>query len=135
MVASNLQPDLLYGQEPAENGAIVVGSKATLYSIEWTGGDWHLLPEKDFRDYQLPPPSVPRAPNQDHYQEWLAACRGGVPAFCRFDGFASQLTEVMLVANLALRTGKQIEWDADKMEVRRCPEAEPFIKRPYRSRW
>ena len=50
--------------------------------------------------------SVPRAPEQSHHQEWLRACRGGPPAFCRFDGFAARLTETMLVANLALRTGK-----------------------------
>ena len=41
----------------------------------------------------------------------------------------SKLTETMLVANLALRTGRKIDWDAEAMEARGCPEASPFIRR------
>jgi len=94
-----------------------------------------LLPEERFREFKRPPSSVPRAPGQSHHQEWLAACRGGPPAFCRFDGFASRLTEAMLVANLALRTGRKIEWDPETMEARGCPEAAPFVRREYRAGW
>src|SRR6516162_6637996 len=115
--------DLIRGRKLAANGAIVVGTKGTLSSVEWTGGDWVLLPEERFRDYRAPEPSQPRAPRESHHQEWLAACRGGPAAFCRFDGFASQLTEAMLVANLALRLGRKITWDAEKLEVPGCAEA------------
>ncbi len=127
--------DLVGGRKLALNGAIVVGNKGTLSSAEWTGGDWVLLPEERFRDYQAPRPSLPRAPGESHHQEWLAACRGGPPAFCRFDGFAAQLTEAMLVANLALRLGRKVVWDAEKMEARGCPEAAPFVTRTYRGGW
>jgi predicted dehydrogenase len=127
--------ELIPGHKLAKNGAIVVGSKGTLYSVEWTGGDWLLFPEKRFRGYQPSKPSVPRAPGQSHYREWLEACKGGPPAFCRFDGFASQLTEAMLVANLALRTGQKILWDAKKMVASNCAEAAPYIKRRYRMGW
>ena len=82
-------PGLVGGRKLADNGAIVVGSKGTLSSTEWTGGDWVLLPESRFHDIKSPSPSVPRAPGQSHHQEWLHACRGGLPAFCRFDGFAA----------------------------------------------
>jgi len=127
--------DLIGGRKVAANGAIVVGKKATLYSIEWTGGDWVLLPEEKFRDYKPPEPTLPRAPGQSHHQEWIHACKGGFPTFCGFEGFASVLTEIMLVGNLALRTGKKIEWNAEKMEASQCPEAEPFVKRRYRKGW
>ena len=53
--------DLIGGGKVADNGAIVVGTKGTLYSIEWTGGDWHLLPGEKFRDWKARP-SQPRAP-------------------------------------------------------------------------
>jgi predicted dehydrogenase len=118
-----------------KNGAIVVGTKGTLYSAEWTGGDWKLLPERSFKDFQSPERSQPRAPNEDHHQEWIQACRGGPPAYCRFDGFAARLTEAMLVANLALRTGNKIRWDAETMQALECPEAAPFVRREYRSGW
>jgi predicted dehydrogenase len=127
--------DLVEGKKLADNGAIVVGTKGTLHSVEWTGGEWALLPEARFKDFQPPKTSVPRAPKESHHQEWLAACRGGPAAFCRFDGFASALTETMLVANLALRLGRKVVWDAEKMEVPGCPEAAPYIKRSYRKGW
>ena len=127
--------ELVSGHKLAANGAIVVGTKGTLSSVEWTGGDWALLPEDRFRDFKAPAHSRPRAPGQSHHREWLAACRGGAPAFCRFDGFASKLTEAMLVANLALRTGRKILWNAEAMEAQGCPEASPFIKREYRAGW
>jgi predicted dehydrogenase len=127
--------ELVGGRKLADNGAIVVGTKGTLSSVEWTGGDWVLLPDDRFRDFKPPKPSQPRAPEHSHHQEWLAACRGGAPAFCRFDGFASQLTETMLVANLALRTGRKILWNAEAMEAQGCPEASPFIRREYRAGW
>ena len=127
--------DLVGGRNLADNGAIVVGKKGTLSSVEWTGGDWNLLPEDRFRAFKPPHASVPRAPGQSHHQEWLLPPAGGPPAFCRFDGFAARLTETMLVANLALRTGKKIHWDAETMTAIGCPEAAPFISRDYRREW
>jgi len=127
--------DLISGSKMAKNGAIVVGKKGTLYSIEWTGGDWHLLPADRFRDWKPPAPTVPRAPSESHHQEWIQACKGGPPAFCNFIDFASGISETMLVANLALRTGKKIEWNVEAMKAYGVPEADPFIRREYRKGW
>jgi predicted dehydrogenase len=127
--------DLVGGRKLADNGAIVVGTKGTLYSAEWTGGDWALLPEERFRDYERPKPTLPRAPKESHHEEWLAACRGGPAAFCRFDGFAAGLTEALLVVNLALRLGRKVAWDAEKMQALDCPEAAAHVKRTYRTGW
>ncbi len=124
---------LIGGQELAKNGAILVGEQGTLYSIEWTGADWHLLPEEKFRDFQLPVPSVPRSTG--HHDEWIAACKGGPPAFCNFVDFGAPLTEVMLLGNLALRTGKKIEWDAAAMQAKGHPAADAFIRPEYRQGW
>ena len=126
---------LIGGHEVASNGAIVIGNKATLYSIEWTGGDWHLLPEDKFRDYQPPAPTIPRAPQGNHHQDWIRACTGGEPSLCRFEGFASELTETLLVGVLALRIGEKIEWDAGKMQAIGCPAAQPYIEREPRKGW
>ncbi len=100
-----------------------------------SGGQWSLLPAERFRDYQPPKPSLPRAPGESQHQEWLRACRGGAPAFCRFEGFAATLTEALLVADLSVRTGQKITWDAEKMEASGCPEAGPWIKRQARTGW
>jgi len=125
--------DLIGGRGVAKNGAILVGENRTMYSIEWTGADWHLLPEDKFRDYRPPEPFLPRSPG--HHAEWIAACKGGPPAFCNFVDFAAPLTEVMLLGNLALRTGQKIEWDAEAMRANGCPQADELIRRKYRKGW
>lgn len=124
---------LIGGREVARNGAILVGQKGTLYSVEWTGADWHLLPEEKFRDYRPPAPTVPRCAG--HHQEWIAACKGGRPALCNFPDFAVELTEVMLLGCLAQRLGKTVQWDAARMRAEGCPEADRFIRRDYRKGW
>jgi predicted dehydrogenase len=125
--------DLIPGRKVADNGAILVGEKGTLYSIEWTGGDWHLLPEEKFRDFKPPKQTEPRSPG--HHAEWIRACKGGPAAYCNFIDFAAAITEVMLLGDLALRTGKRIDWDAAAMRARGCPEADEWINRKYRKGW
>lgn len=125
--------DLIFGRKVAGNGAILVGERGTLYSIEWTGGDWHLLPEEKFRDWRLPAATVPRSAG--HHKEWVAACKGGPATFCNFIDFAAPLTEVMLLGCLGQRVGKKIEWDAANMRATGCPEADKFIRREYRKGW
>jgi len=49
--------------------------------------------------------------------------------------YASRLTEAMLVGVLAVRLGKKIEWDTDKMQATNAPEAAPIIRREYRRGW
>jgi predicted dehydrogenase len=127
-------PESLTGCKLAGNAAILVGSAGTLYSAEWTGGLWRLFPEEKFRGYKHPERTLPRAPRQDHYLEWLQACKGEGSAFCNFADFAAPLTEVMLVGALALRLGKDLRWDAEKMQAD-CPEAAPLVRREYRKGW
>ena len=125
--------ELIGGGQVAKNGAILVGDQGTMYSIEWTGANWRLLPDETFRDYRPPEPSVARS--SGHHAEWITACQGGPPAFCNFVAFGAPLTEVMLLGNLAIRTGQKIEWDAQAMRATGCPEADAFIQREYRKGW
>lgn len=64
----------------------------------------------------------------------LDACKGGKPASSNFD-YAARLTEIVLLGNVALRVGKKIYWDSEKMRATNAPEADPFIKGTYRSGW
>ena len=94
--------DLLGGHEPDKNGAILVGANGTLYSVDWTGAQWSLLPRAKFRDYQPPAPTLPRSGGK-HHAEWVRACKGGPMSFCNFPDFASPLTEVMLLSCFAAK--------------------------------
>ena len=41
----------------------------------------------------------------------------------------------MLLGNVAVRVGKQLEYDAANMKVTNCPEADQFINPSYRPGW
>jgi hypothetical protein len=69
-----------------------------------------------------------------HHHEWVDACRGRGKALSNF-AYASVLTETLLLGNVALRTGKRIEWDATAMTAKGCPEAEPFVRPTFRKGW
>jgi hypothetical protein len=91
-----------------------------------------LLPEKEFAGLQRPPRTIPDSIG--HHAEWLRACKTGAPTTCHF-GYSGLLTEANHLGNVAYRTGKKIEWDAEKMYVTNAPEAERFVHREYRKGW
>jgi predicted dehydrogenase len=84
-------------------------------------------------NYQPPAPSVARV--SSHHAEWVAACKGQRAALCNFIDFGAPLTEVMLLGNLALRTGQKIDWDAAAMQAKGNPAADELIRREYRKGW
>ena len=43
--------------------------------------------------------------------------------------------EAALLCNVALRTGEKLIWDAKNLKAIGCPEADAFIRRPYRKGW
>jgi hypothetical protein len=62
------------------------------------------------------------------------ACRGRGKTLSEF-GYASRLTESLLLGNVAIRTGKAIEWDSSAMRATNAPEAEVFVKPTFRNGW
>jgi len=69
-----------------------------------------------------------------HHQEWISACKTGSTTTCNFD-YSGALTESVLLGNVAYRTGKQLQWDAEHLKAANCPEAEKLIRREYRKGW
>ncbi len=135
-----LPPEDLFHGEPIpkrDGGSLIIGSKGTLLTRTWSGGAsdadrFQLLPRRQFEGYQAPTAFLPRVTSQHH--EWVAACRGEGQTLSNF-GYASVLTESLLLGNVALRVGKKIEWDAEHMEAKGCPEAAPFIHPEFRTGW
>jgi hypothetical protein len=69
-----------------------------------------------------------------HHEEWLEAILGGPDAFSNFD-HSGPLTEMVLLGNLAVRTGRRIEWDVANMRVTNDREAQKYVRREYRKGW
>ena len=69
-------------------------------------------------------------------QELSRAIRGeGSKPISNFEDHAGPLTEMVLAGNLALRSGKKVDWDSASMEARGMPELQSMIKREYRQGW
>ena len=136
----NLPPaDLLHGEKASSSGAILVGTKGSLFTPSDYGIEQTLLPRKQFADYEPPPPTIERLGgirdcDANQKREWIRAAQGGPPAMSNFD-YASTMTETMLLGNVAVRVGKSLEYDAKTGNVINCPDAAPFISREYRKGW
>ena len=114
-----------------ENGVLFVGEKGFITAAGWSGMP-RLLPLELHRSYVRPAKTLPRV--EGHHADWLQACKGGRPASGHF-GYGARLTEMMLLGNVALRTGKRLTWDADNMRATNAPEADQYLRLPYRKGW
>jgi hypothetical protein len=128
---------LFQGEPIPTNGSLIIGSKGTLFTRTWHGGEspddmFVLLPRKHFLDYTSPAPTLPRT--KEHHYEFIQACKGGPKTESSF-AYASVLTEALLVGQLALRTGKKIEWSAARMRAIGVPEAEKYVHPEFRKGW
>ncbi len=124
-------PELVKQKNIPQWGSAVlfVGSKGMLISDY---GRHQLLPENQFADFKRPDPFIPESIG--HHREWAEACKSGGPTTCNFE-YSGALTEAALLCNVALRTGKKIQWDAANLKAVGVPEADAFLRRDYRDGW
>jgi predicted dehydrogenase len=115
----------------SDRGQLFVGEHGMIYHGGRDG--LKLLPEEKFKDYPIPPETLPRSPG--HYIEWIEACKGqGPPPGSNFL-YSGLVTESNHLGNVAYRTGKKLEWDHANLRASNAPEADQFIRRPYRKGW
>jgi len=114
-------------------GQLWYGTEGTIMVSDVYCRSSRIIPEAKMQDFvtnKMPPKTEEKSVG--HVKEWLDAIRGGAPAGANFN-YAGPLTEMVLLGNLAVRTGKKIEWDAKKMVCTNLPEANKFLRKDYRS--
>lgn len=109
------------------NGSLVVGEKGTLWCGEGEGP--RLFPVEAFAHVRLP-----EVQGDDHYAQFVAACRGEAKCVSDFAS-AARVTETVLLGNVAYRAGQPIEWDAENLAARGLPAAAPLLRRTPRAGW
>lgn len=147
LLAKCLKVDKASGmiEKLSDSGSIIVGEKGILFSPNDYGAQYRLYPEKDFPVEEQKKlltgdagPSITLARNNagdfGMKKEWVEGIRGGARPFSNFD-YAALFTETMLLGNVAIRTGKRLEWDGPNMKVTNCPEAAQYIQPEYRKGW
>jgi hypothetical protein len=131
------------------SGCLLIGDKGELFSPEDGDQDFRFFvrmkEEKELKRATehdaakciaetLPRNAFKGSPDQRQHLEWIAACKGGKPAYSDFD-IAAYITEIILLGCVALRVGKKLEWDGPKMKAKNAPEAGQYVKREYRKGW
>jgi hypothetical protein len=137
--AAVIQPLAEVYKQKTPTGIMIVGEKGCIYTSQWnTNGLIRLAGEPQLKDVlhhaatKDIPQSLPRT--TEHRQEWIDACRGQCKTFSDFE-IGGKLTEIGLAGVLAIRSGKSLDWDGEKMVARNAPEAARFIRTDYRAKW
>jgi predicted dehydrogenase len=110
-------------RELEDGGTLYIGEKASMLGHV-------VIPEVKRKELGAPPKMAQRSPG--HYEEFFNACKGGAPAGASFDS-ASLVTQVVLLGNIAIKTGKRLLWDGTK--ITNVPEANQYLTREYRKGW
>jgi predicted dehydrogenase len=115
-------------------GSLFYGDKGVLLDTDDYNGSPRLIPDERMKAFtNRPPRTIPRVSKANSYQEWISACKGQGPApGSNFVDHACDLTEFVLLGNVAIRAGQPIEWDAERMTCTNLPEADRFIRKSYR---
>ena len=89
-----------------------------------------LLPEDQFRDFEMPPLEV-----VSHYNQFVDAVLGTGKTSAGFD-YSGPLTEAVLLGPLATRLPKTtLNWNSAKMKFTNSPEANQYVRTSYREGW
>jgi len=124
------KPDAKIAAELPMNGSLFIGDKGRI-AISHDGSP-KLLPEDKFADFKGPDPFLPKSPG--HHQQWIDACKTGSRTGSNF-GYAAPFTEIVLLGNVAYRTGETIEYDPAKGKVTNIASANDLLGKSYRKGW
>ena len=124
-------PSEAFDREKLFKGVIFKGDNGWLIADY----DWRILMLRgDMTHYESPKSEELLPASPGHHQEWLNGCKTGKPTLCNFD-YSGALIENNLLALVAYRVGKKLEYDAENMKATNCPEADQYIRKTYRQGW
>lgn len=113
------------------NGALFIGERAKLFAPLY-GGAPTVIPNDKGDSIALPEPYLPKSPG--HHREWIGACKQQGATSCGFS-YGAKLTEICLLGNIAIRSGKTIEWDHVQMRAINGVDVEHLLRREFREGW
>ena len=115
-------------EEFPSQGSLLVGEAGSLLLPHVN--DPQLFPKAQFKYYPLP-----KLEPRNHYHHWIDACLGKATTAAGFN-YSGPLTETVLLGTVALLcAGKELAWDAGRLEITNLPEANRYLRRTYREGW
>lgn len=126
-----------FGAPGGEGGMIMIGEN---------GGIWHdgmrpdspmLYPKARWDEYRgASGKRVAKTLPRTHgiHRDWVEAIKEGRKS-CSDFSYSGPLTEAILLGTLAIRTGKTVKWNAEKLRIADNPEAAELINPEARKGW
>lgn len=130
-IMPRLPVDVLETTKVENNGTLLIGSKATVLCDTYYGSV-RIVPEAKMKEMgpKLPPKTLPRVKG-DSFKEWFDGIREGKQPGSNFS-YSGPLTEVVLLGNLAIRTGYALQWDGPNMKVTNVEAPNKLVRKSYR---
>lgn len=114
-----------YGGTPNDTGLIVDGEFTRQRVITRPAEEGQSSPFAEFKDIEY-------VQSPGHFTEFANAIKGEGKTVSEFVNYAGPLTETILLGNLAVWSGKQIDWDARQMIAAGADEAtQKMVRHEY----
>ena len=117
-----------------DGGQLWIGDDGKLVANMY-GQNPRLLDAKRDAELKASPPPVKYPRVENVYAEWIAACKAGTQGGSSFAGHAGPLTEMVLLGNLAVRAGRNLELDPETGAVKNATIPAEWIQPKYRDGW
>jgi hypothetical protein len=127
--------ELAKGQKVGDDqgGALFIGTRGMISHGTYPSGKLLLHPATLMEEARKAPATMPET-RGSHEAVWVAACKGEGPVSSGF-AYATALTELTHLGNLAIQLGGKIEWDAAAGIATNRPEAAALIRMPRSQGW
>jgi hypothetical protein len=115
-----------------DEGMMFVGDKGKILA-SFHGTEPKIIPSRLMESYQgeKEVPAVERGPRS---KTWAAAIKAGEESPGSFK-YAGTVTEAINLAAVALRAGKRVEYDSQKLMITNDEKANKYLVREYRTGW
>jgi len=128
--ANGVVIDCSGGTGKYKGGTLFEGEKGSIFVSR---GNVESTPE-EVLDQPLDEKSVRLYASEDHHQNWLDCIKNRKDPICSVD-VGHRSATVCHLGNIAVRTGKKVNWDPKKQEIVGDAELAKWVSRPYRAPW
>jgi predicted dehydrogenase len=118
--------------EEQDEGLLFIGDRGKIL-CGFNGAHPQLIPQSRMDTYQQPPKTLPRSPGNE--REWLDACKGGATKPGGNFEFEGQVTETLLLGNVAIRSGEKFSWDRNNLQANNSDSMQKYIRPDRRAGW
>ncbi len=115
-----------------QGGTLYRGDKGAILSEGDYGESPRLIPESRMGTFKRPPKTLARVPKSNSHQEWVNGCKGGPAPCSNIVDHSGDLSQMVLLGNVAIRAGKPIDFDPEQGVCVGQPDANRFLSKSYR---